>query len=204
MHVRDFIPPSEARQAIGVYLTPPELFSYPAEAELESCVRLLTIIWEPIMTGNQKVIDQLNAALAIELTAIVQYMAQSEMCESWGYARLGGLTKARAIEEMKHAEGLIERIIFLGAIPAINVALTPNLGKNIQTQLEIDLADELQAVKEYNEAISICREANDDGSRSLFEKMIKDEERHADFLESQLHAIQEMGLEIYLSNLMRG
>jgi bacterioferritin len=155
------------------------------------------------MLGNQKVLEQLNAALASELTAIVQYMAQSEMCQNWGYARLGGLTKARAIEEMKHAEGLIERIIFLDGTPAINVALTPNLGKSAQTQLEIDLADELQAVVEYNEAVRICREANDDGSRSLFEKMIKDEERHADFLESQLHAIQEMGIEIYLSNQVR-
>jgi bacterioferritin len=131
-------------------------------------------------------------------------MAQSEMCQGWGYARLGDLTKARAIEEMKHAEGLIERIIFLDGIPAVNVALTPNLGKNIQTQLEIDLADELQTVKEYNQSAAICREVNDDASRSLFEKMIKDEERHADFLEGQLHAVQEMGIEIYLSRQMRG
>jgi bacterioferritin len=155
------------------------------------------------MIGNQKVLEQLNAALASELTAVAQYMAQSEMCQNWGYAQLGGLTKARAIEEMRHAEGLIERIIFLDAIPAVNVALNPNLGKNVQTQLEIDLADELQAVGEYNEAVKICREANDDGSRSLFEKMIKDEERHADFLESQLHAIQEIGIEIYLSKQIR-
>jgi bacterioferritin len=156
------------------------------------------------MLGNQKVLEQLNAALASELTAIVQYMAQSEMCQNWGYARLGSITKARALEEMKHAEGLIERIIFLDGTPAINVALTPNLGKSAQTQLEIDLADELQVIVEYNEAVKICREADDEGSCSLFEKMIKDEERHADFLEAQLHAIQEMGIEIYLSNQVRG
>jgi bacterioferritin len=151
------------------------------------------------MIGNQKVLEQLNAALASELTAIAQYMAQSEMCENWGYGRLGSLTKVRAIEEMKHAEGLIERIIFLDAIPAVNVALKPNLGKNPKDQMEIDLADELEAVKEYNHAVKVCREANDDGTGLLFEKMIKDEERHADFLESQLHAIEEMGVEIYLS-----
>jgi bacterioferritin len=154
------------------------------------------------MLGNQNVLDQLNAALASELTAIAQYMAQSEMCGNWGYTRLGSLTKARAIEEMKHAEGLIERIIFLDAIPAVNVALKPNLGKSVQTQLEIDLADELEAVREYNHAVKVCREAKDDGSSLLFEKMIKDEERHADFLESQLHAIEEMGIEIYLSKQM--
>ncbi len=156
------------------------------------------------MLGNPKVLEQLNAALASELTAIAQYMAQSEMCQGWGYARLGGLTKARAIEEMKHAEGLIERIIFLDGIPAVKVALTPNLGTNPQTQIEIDLADEIEAVKEYNAAVKICSEANDDGSRSLFESMIKDEERHADFLEAQLHSIKEMGIELYLSHQMRG
>jgi len=155
------------------------------------------------MLGNPKVLEQLNAALASELTAIAQYMAQSEMCQGWGYVRLGGLTKARAIEEMKHAEGLIERIIFLDGIPAVNVALIPKLGTNPQTQLEIDLADELDAVKEYNAAVKICSEANDDGSRSLFEGMIKDEERHADFLEAQLHSIKEMGIELYLSQQLR-
>jgi bacterioferritin len=156
------------------------------------------------MLGNKKVLEQLNTALSSELTAVAQYMAQSEMCQGWGYAHLGDLTKARAIEEMKHAEGLIERIIFLDGIPAVNVALTPKLGTNPQTQLEIDLADEVAAVKEYNEAVKICREANDDGTRSLFENMIKDEERHADFLEAQLHAVEDMGIEIYLSSQMRG
>jgi bacterioferritin len=156
------------------------------------------------MLGDSKVLEQLNTALASELTAIAQYMAQSEMCQGWGYARLGGLTKARAIEEMKHAEGLIERIIFLDGIPAVNVALIPKLGTNPKTQLEIDLADELDAVKEYNAAIKICSQAGDDGSRSLFESMLKDEEHHADFLEAQLHTIKEMGIELYLAQQMRG
>jgi bacterioferritin len=155
------------------------------------------------MRGNEKVLEQLNTALASELTAIAEYMAQSEMCQGWGYARLGGITKARAIEEMKHAEGLIERIIFLDGVPAVNVALTPRLGTNPKSQLEIDLADELDAVKNYNLSVKICREANDDGTRALFESMIKDEERHADFLEAQLHAVEEMGIEIYLSKQLR-
>ncbi len=155
------------------------------------------------MIGNKKVLEQLNAALASELTAIAQYMSQSEMCQNWGYPRLGGLTKARAIQEMKHAEGLIERIIFLDGTPAVNVSLTPKLGTNPQTQLEIDLADELEAIKEYNAAVKVCREANDDGTRSLFESMIQDEERHADFLQGQLHSIKEMGIELYLSQRTR-
>jgi bacterioferritin len=151
------------------------------------------------MQGDPKVIDQLNAALASELTAIVQYMTQSEMCHSWGYPRLGDLTKTRAIEEMKHAEALIERIIFLDGTPRIDVALKPQLGAKVQEQMEIGLKDELDAVRQYNDAAKICIAAGDDGSKTLFERMIQDEERHADFLEAQLHAIREMGLGPYLS-----
>jgi bacterioferritin len=154
------------------------------------------------MQGNEKVIRQLNAALSSELSAIVQYMTQSEMCGNWGYARLGGLTKARAIEEMRHAEGLIERIIFLDAAPAIEVALTPKIGATVQQQLEIDLKDEQDAVREYNDAARLCAEAGDEGSRVLFQSMIRDEERHVDFLEAQLHSIKEMGIANYLSQQM--
>ena len=154
------------------------------------------------MQGNEKVIRQLNAALSSELSAIVQYMTQSEMCGNWGYARLGGLTKVRAIEEMRHAEGLIERIIFLDAAPAIEVALTPKIGATVQQQLEIDLKDEQDAVREYNDAARLCAEAGDEGSRVLFQSMIRDEERHVDFLEAQLHSIKEMGIANYLSQQM--
>jgi len=156
------------------------------------------------MRGNKKVLEELNKALAGELNAIVQYMAQSEMCDNWGYSRLGELTKARAIEEMHHAEGLIERIIFLDSVPVVNIALTPKLGKDPKSQMEADLADEVQAVKDYNHAVEVCREEGDDASRALFEKMIEDEEKHADFLEGQLHAIKEMGYELYLSQQMKG
>jgi bacterioferritin len=154
------------------------------------------------MQGDKKVIAQLNTALSSELTAIVQYMAHSEMCQNWGYTRLGNLHKARAIEEMGHAESLIERIIFLDALPAVNVGLKPQLGTKVQDQLEINLKDELEAVHEYNEAVRICATAGDDGSKALFERLLKDEERHADFLESQLHAIKEMGIGPYLAQQM--
>lgn len=151
------------------------------------------------MQGNEKVIAQLNSALSSELTAIVQYMTQSEMCQNWGYKRLGEHTKLRAIEEMKHAEGLIERIIFLDSTPTVDVGLKPQFGGKVQEQLEINLKDEQDAVRQYNAAVKICVEARDEGSKSLFERMIHDEERHADFLEAQLHSIQEMGIASYLS-----
>ena len=151
------------------------------------------------MHGDPKVIEQLNQALSMELTAIVQYMTQAEMCANWGYAKLAHLTEARAIEEMKHAEGLIERIIFLDSIPKINVGLKPQLGTNVQEQMEINLKDEQDAIREYNGAVRVCVEAKDQGSKLLFDHMIKDEERHADFLDAQLHSIKEMGIANYLS-----
>ncbi len=151
------------------------------------------------MHGDEKVIQQLNEALSSELTAIVQYMTQSEMCQNWGYKRLGESTKVRAIEEMRHAEGLIERIIFLDSIPNVEVGLKPQLGSKVQEQLEINLEDEQDAVHQYNEAVKVCGEARDEGSKALFERMIQDEERHADFLEAQLHSIKEMGIANYLA-----
>jgi bacterioferritin len=156
------------------------------------------------MRGNEKVIEELNAALSAELTAIVQYMTQSEMCNNWGYKQLGERTKKRAIEEMKHAEGLIERIIFLEGMPRIEVGLKPQLGGNVQQQMEINLKDELDAVRQYNHAVQVCTQASDDGSRTLFEHMIQDEERHVDYLEAQVHAIEEMGIANYLSQQIAG
>jgi len=155
------------------------------------------------MRGNEKVIEQLNAALSAELTAIAQYMVQAEMCDNWGYKRLGELTKKRAIEEMRHAEGLIERIIFLDGTPEVKVALRPQIGANVKEHLEIDLKDEVEASEQYNNAVKICVAASDDGSRTLFEKMIQDEERHVDFLEAQLHSIKELGIANYLSEQLK-
>ena len=154
------------------------------------------------MRGDQKVIAQLNAALSSELTAIVQYMVQAEICENWGYGRLAGITKGRAMEEMKHAEALIERIIFLDGTLAVAIPLTPEVGANVPQQLEADLASENGAIREYNDASAICREAGDAGSRELVDRLLKDEERHADFLEAQLHSLKEMGIGPYLAQQM--
>jgi bacterioferritin len=156
------------------------------------------------MKGNESVIEQLNSALSAELTAIVQYMTQSEMCQNWGYKRLGARTKQRAIEEMRHAEGLIERIIFLDSTPSVDVGLKPQLGRNVTEQMEINLKDELDAVRQYNLAVKVCSGAMDDGSRALFQRMILDEERHVDYLEAQLHSIKEAGIENYLSQQLQG
>ncbi len=156
------------------------------------------------MKGNAKVIEQLNLALCSELTAIAQYMTQSEMCQGWGYKRLGELTKVRAIEEMRHAEALIERIIFLDSIPKVEVGLKPQLGSKVQEQIEINLKDEQEAVVQYNQAVKICVEAKDEGSKALFVHMIADEERHADYLEAQLHSIKEMGIANYLAQQLQG
>src|SRR5271169_5804706 len=151
------------------------------------------------MKANEKVIEQLNLALCSEMSAAVQYMVQAEMCAGWGYHRLSALTKARAIEEMRHAERIIERVIFLDAVPDVTVPLTPKVGVSVPQQLEIDLADETGAIKMYNDSARICREASDAGSKDLFESLLQDEERHADFLEAQLHSIKEIGLGPYLS-----
>jgi bacterioferritin len=154
------------------------------------------------MKGNENVIQALNKALCDELTAIVQYMVQAEICENWGYNRLAGLTKSRAMTEMHHAERLIERIIFLDGTPNVNVPLTPEVGATVQQQLEADLAAESGAIREYNEGAALCAEAGDAGSKDLFEALLHDEEEHADFLEAQLHSINEMGIGVYLGQQM--
>jgi bacterioferritin len=155
------------------------------------------------MKGNQSVIDELNAALSSELSAIAQYMVQAEMCDNWGYKQLGALTKKRAFEEMKHAEGLIERILFLDGTPGVAVELKPRIGATVQEHLRLDLDDELDAVRQYNNSVAVCDKAGDAGTRELFEHMIGDEERHADFLEAQLTTIQDVGIANYLSEQLK-
>lgn len=122
------------------------------------------------------------------------------MCDNWGYDRLGQLTKGRAIEEMKHAERLIERIIFLDGTPAAKVGLVPKIGAKVQQQLEYDRASEHDEVRQYNDAVKLCTDSKDTGSRELFEHLIEVEERHMDFLEAQFHSIREMALPITSRN----
>jgi bacterioferritin len=150
------------------------------------------------MRGNKRVIAHLNEALKEELTAINQYFVHAEMCHNWGYHRLGSRIKQQAIGEMKHAEALIERILFLEAAPTMEL-LPLDIGQTVKAQLERDLALELKAVEMYNNAIKTAGELGDNTSRELFERLLKEEEGHVDWLEAQLHQIKEMGYERYLS-----
>src|SRR5215213_9110004 len=129
------------------------------------------------MKGNPKVIALLNEALKEELTAINQYFLHAEMCESWHYTKLGDFIKKQSIDEMKHAEELIERILFLDATPTMEY-MELKVGGNVKGQLEADLQLETNAVAMYNKAIQVAREAGDDQSRELFSKLLKDEEEH--------------------------
>ena len=151
------------------------------------------------MRGNAQVIAQLNLALKEELTAINQYFLHAEMCHNWGYHGLGDFIRKQSIDEMKHAEKLIERILFLDATPTMEY-MELKVGQNVKGQLEADLQLETNAVAMYNKSVQISREAGDDQSRELFSTLLKDEEEHVDWLEAQLHQIKEMGYERYLSN----
>jgi bacterioferritin len=151
------------------------------------------------MKGNPQVIAALNLALKEELLAINQYFLHSEMCENWHYDRLGSFVKKQSIDEMKHAEALIERILFLDATPSLTEPMQLTVGKNVKEQIDSDLKLEIDAVGMYNEAIKVATEAGDNASRELFERLLKDEEEHVDWLEAQVHQIQEIGYERYLS-----
>ncbi|HSB75499.1 MAG TPA: bacterioferritin [Terriglobales bacterium] len=156
------------------------------------------------MKGDAKVIAVLQQVLKAELTAINQYFLHAEMCENWGYYKLAKLAKMESIEEMGHAEVLIERILLLDGTPNMSDYFKINIGENVKTQLQNDLQLEYDAVKRLNEGIKLCVAAGDNGSRELLNKILSDEEHHIDWLEGQLHAIDEMGLQNYLSQQLHG
>jgi bacterioferritin len=151
------------------------------------------------MKGSPKVIAKLNDALKEELTAINQYFLHSEMCENWHYDKLAAYIKKQSIDEMRHAEALIERILFLDGTPNMTELMQLTVGVNVRSQLESDLKLEIAAVKMYNDAVRLARDENDNVSRELFERLLRDEEEHVDCLEAQMHQIGEMGYERYLS-----
>ena len=150
------------------------------------------------MKGNPKVIEQLNRALREELTAINQYFVHAEMCENWGYTKLAKYIKKQSIDEMKHAEHLMERILFLDGTPSME-PLALSIGGNVQAMIQSDLKLEIGAVAMYNEAVRIASDEKDNGSRDLFVGLLKDEEEHVDWLEAQQHQIKELGYERYLT-----
>ncbi len=151
------------------------------------------------MKGDDKILAVLNDLLAEELTAINQYMVHSEMCANWGYQRLHEKIEKRAIEEMKHAEQLIARILFLEGTPVVSRLNPLHIGDDVPKQLQSDLSSELTAVRSYNEAIKLTDESGDAMTRELLEHILKDEDAHVDWLEAQHDQIRQMGLAVYLS-----
>ena len=150
------------------------------------------------MKGNEKLIKKLDELLAEELTAINQYMVHSEMCDNWGYERLHKMIEKRAIDEMKHAEKLIARILFLDGRPIVSNLNKVYIGSEVPKMHESDRSAEEAAIRGYNDSIKVAVEAGDNGTRELLEAILKEEEDHIDLLEAQLDQINQMGIQNYL------
>jgi bacterioferritin len=151
------------------------------------------------MKGNAEVLKGLNEALGEELAAINQYFLHAEMCENWGYKKLSGMDKKQSIDEMKHAEELIERILFLEGAPKMDINQKLNIGKTVPDMLNNDLKLEIGAVAMYNRLIDLAAKKNDQGTVELLKRLLLDEEGHVDALEEQLDEVRDMGLQVYLS-----
>ena len=151
------------------------------------------------MKGDRKIIEILNDVLTAELTAINQYFVHGEMCENWGYLRLQNEVRKHSIGEMKHAEEVIERILFLEGIPNMQRLGKINIGENVPEQFKVDLALEMDAVKRLNEGIEQCRALDDNNSRHLLEEILEDEEEHIDWIEAQIALIEQVGAQNYLA-----
>ena len=156
------------------------------------------------MKGNDKLIEKLNSLLADELTAINQYMVHSEMCDNWGYEKLHKHFEKRAIDEMKHAEKLIGRILFLEGIPVVSNLRQIKIGADVAKQLENDRAAEFDAIKAYNEAIKLAGDVADFATREVLEHILHDEDVHIDGIEELQDQIGHMGLGIFLTTQVRG
>jgi bacterioferritin len=150
------------------------------------------------MKGNDKVIESLNKRLAEELTAINQYMVHAEMCENWGYKKLHQVVEKRAFTEMRHAEKLIARIIFLDGKPVVSRLNDIQIGPEVEIQLKNDRAAEYDAIGNYNESIRLTVELGDNGTKNLLEEILQQEEDHMDELEAQLDQIKQMGIANFL------
>ena len=146
---------------------------------------------------SKEVIAVLNDVLCAELTAINQYFLHSEMCADWGYTILHKKIRMESIDEMKHAEQLIERVLYLNGIPNVQKLGRINIGENVEEILTVDLALEYDALPRLNKGIEVCAEAGDNGSRLLLESILASEEEHVDWLESQLDQIKQVGIQNY-------
>lgn len=151
------------------------------------------------MRGDSDIITMLNEVLTSELTAINQYFIHHKMCADWGYQALSDKKRAESIEEMNHADRVIDRILYLDGTPNMQRLFPVKVGQNAVEQHKLDLELELEAVKRLNDGIALCREKGDNGTRELLEKILLDEEEGIDWLEAQLHIIEEVGKERYLA-----
>jgi bacterioferritin len=152
------------------------------------------------MKGNSQLLAALNGLLADELGAISQYMVHSEILENWGYGKLGKMLEKRAITEMKHAEKLIGRILFLEGVPIVDKLSPIHIGSDVPKQFDNDLAAEMGAVKSYNAAIKLAVDVADNATKELLDAILKDEDDHVDEIETQQDQVRQMGLPQYLTN----
>ena len=155
------------------------------------------------MKGDPAIIEALNEVLTAELTAINQYFIHHKMCENWGYERLAKKKREESVEEMKHEDVVIGRILFFDGIPNMQRLSPIRIGENPVEQYKLDLAVETEAVDRLNKAIALCREKADNGSRELLEDILVNEEESVDWLEAQLHIIDAIGKENYLAEQIR-
>ena len=151
------------------------------------------------MKGNDKVIEAMNSLLADELTAVSQYIVHGEICENWGYGKLHALSQKRAIDEMKHAEKLIARILFLEGKPVVNNLRKMTISDEVAKQFENDRGLELGAVKAYNDAIALCMKVGDNATKEILDDILMDEDRHVDEIEEKQDQMTQMGNGIFLS-----
>lgn len=156
------------------------------------------------MKGNELIIQALNDNLRDELTAINQYIVHAELCENWGYEKLHDYIRGRSIQEMKHAEAIIARILFLEGIPVVSELNPLHIGKDVKAMMESDCEAEKVAVAAYNDAVKLAGDLKDNGTKDLFESNLKDEEAHLDWLEAQLDQIAQMGIQNYLALQAKG
>lgn len=154
------------------------------------------------MKGNDQIIEALNRALTIELTAINQYFCQAKMCQNWGLKKLGAKHYEESIGEMKHAEKLIDRILFLEGVPEIARYDVIRVGTDVKEQFENDLKLEMGGATHYNAAIDLCIQLKDNGTREILDGILTESEEHVDWLETQLHLISQVGLQNYLQSQM--
>ena len=155
------------------------------------------------MNGNPDVIEILNEVLTAELTAINQYFIDGKMCEDWGYERLGHQFRDESIDEMKDAEALIERILYLDGVPNLQRLGAVRVGETVPEKLQLALDVEIEAVERLTRGIELCNDRHDHGSRDLLQHILEGEEEHADWLEAQLTLIEQIGIENYLTQQVR-